>query len=180
MEVLISIIAVLVSFATFLFTVLVTYRGEQREKKQATLDALNVLQEQVFDNLNQYTFGEIRNIAVQWQSSIKEKNAFINNKEGTVEEFWDTHQEYDSIVDEYRKLSGYLARIEHFALGVNTGIYDAEVTERAATTYFVMLYKKMMPILSVKNNGTLAESKVKNEYHIEFSTLVKRLQKMEK
>ena len=43
MEVLISIIAVLVSFATFLFTVLVTYRGEQREKKQATLDALNVL-----------------------------------------------------------------------------------------------------------------------------------------
>lgn len=89
-------------------------------------------------------------------------------------------KKYDSIVDEYRKLSGYLARIEHFALGVNTGIYDAEVTERAATTYFVMLYKKMMPILSVKNNGTLAESKVKNEYHIEFSTLVKRLQKMEK
>ncbi len=52
---------------------------------------------------------------MQWQSSIKEKNAFINNKEGTVEEFWNTHQEYDSIVDEYRKLSGYLARIEHFA-----------------------------------------------------------------
>lgn len=180
MEVLISIIAVLVSFATFLFTVLVTYRGEQREKKQATLDALNVLQEQVFDNLNQYTFRKIRNNAVQWQSSIKEKNAFINNKEGTAEEFWNTYHEYDSIVDEYRKLSGYLARIEHFALGVNTGIYDAEVTERAATTYFVMLYKKMMPILLVKNNGTLTESKAKNEYHTEFSTLVKRLQKMEK
>lgn len=46
---------------------MVTYRGEQREKKQATLDALNVLQEQVFDNLNTYTFGEIKNIALQWQ-----------------------------------------------------------------------------------------------------------------
>ena len=60
MELGISITAVIVSLATFLFTVLVTYRGEQREKKQATLDALNVLQEQVFDNLNTYTFGEIR------------------------------------------------------------------------------------------------------------------------
>lgn len=59
MELIISIIAVLVSGATFLFTIMVTYRGEQREKKQATLDALNVLQEKVFDNINTYTFGEI-------------------------------------------------------------------------------------------------------------------------
>lgn len=39
MELTISILAFIVSFATFLFTVLVTYRGERREKKQATLDA---------------------------------------------------------------------------------------------------------------------------------------------
>lgn len=45
MELIISVLAFIVSFAIFLFTVLVTYRGEQREKKQATLDALNVLQE---------------------------------------------------------------------------------------------------------------------------------------
>ena len=43
MELTISILAFFVSFATFLFTVLVTYRGEQREKKQATLDALTQL-----------------------------------------------------------------------------------------------------------------------------------------
>jgi len=43
MELIISILAFIVSFATFLFTVLVTYRGEQREKKQATLDVLNLL-----------------------------------------------------------------------------------------------------------------------------------------
>lgn len=43
MELTVSILAFVVSFATFLFTARVTYRGEQREKKQATLDALNVL-----------------------------------------------------------------------------------------------------------------------------------------
>ena len=46
MELTISILAFIVSFATFLFSVLVTYMGEQREKKEATLDALNILQEQ--------------------------------------------------------------------------------------------------------------------------------------
>lgn len=179
MELTISIVAVLVSVATFLFTIMVTYRGEQRERKQATLDALNVLQEQVFDNLNTYTFAEVRSVATQWQLSLQAKNKFINDKQGTTDEFWNTYHEYDSVIEEYRKLSGYLARIEHFALGVNTGIYDVKVTERAATTYFVMLYKKMMPIIAVKNNGDPTNSELKNEYHTEFSTLVERIQKIE-
>lgn len=180
MELTISILAFIVSFATFLFSVLVTYRGEQREKKQATLDALNILQEQVFDNLNEYTFGEIKNIAEQWSASIEAKNKFVENNEGTAEDFWESHHEYDSVVDEYRKISGYLARIEHFALGVNTGIYDAKVTERAATTYFVMLFKKLQPILVAKNGGLVRNIELKNSFHTEFLTLVERIKTIEK
>ena len=179
MELIISIIAVLVSGATFLFTVMVTYHGEQREKKQATLDALNVLQEQVFDNLNTYTFNDVKEIATKWSESIAKKNQYISANKGSVEDFWNTHHEYDTAIEEYRKISGYLARMEHFALGVNTGIYDAKVTERAATTYFVMLYKKLMPILAVKNGGKADDRELKNEFHTEFSTLVKRIQKIE-
>ena len=175
MELTISILAFIVSFATFLFSVLVTYRGEQREKEQATLDALNILQEQVFDNLNEYTFGEIKNIAEQWSASIEAKNKFVENND-----FWESHHEYDSVVDEYRKISGYLARIEHFALGVNTGIYDAKVTERAATTYFVMLFKKLQPILAVKNGGSVRDTELKNSFHTEFLTLVERIKTIEK
>lgn len=180
MELTISILAFFVSFATFLFTVLVTYRGEQREKKQATLDALNLLQEQVFDNLNTYTFGEIRDVAEQWSIAIEAKNKYVENKEGSAEEFWESHHEYDSAVDEYRKISGYLARIEHFELGVNTGIYDAKVTERAATTYFVMLYSKLIPILAVKNGGRARDTDLNNFFHTEFSTLVDRIRTLEK
>lgn len=179
MELTISIVAVIVSVATFLFSVMVTYRGEQREKKQATLDALNVLQEQVFDNLNEYTFGEIRQIAEQWNMSLEAKNLYVKSNKGTAEEFWDTHHEYDSIVDEYRKISGYLARIEHFALGVNTGIYDAKVTERSATTYFVMLFSKMKPILAVKNGGKASDTELSNSFHNEFAQLVNRIKKIE-
>ena len=71
---------------------------------------------QVFDNLNTYTFGEIRDVAEQWSIAIEAKNKYVENKEGSAEDFRESHHEYDSAVDEYRKISGYLARIEHFAL----------------------------------------------------------------
>ena len=127
-----------------------------------------------------YTFGEIRDVAEQWSIAIEAKNKYVENKEGSAEEFWESHHEYDSAVDEYRKISGYLARIEHFALGVNTGIYDAKVTERAATTYFVMLYSKLIPILAVKNCGSARDTDLNNSFHTEFSTLVERIRTLEK
>jgi hypothetical protein len=179
MELTIAITAVIVSFATFIFTVIVTYHGEQREKKQATLEALNVLQEQVFDNLNQYTFNEIRDVADKWQQSLAARDEFVKSKQGTVNEFWEQHHEYDQVIDEYKRISGYLARIEHFSLGVNTGIYDVKVTERAATTYFVMLYKKLLPVLAVKNGANAKDKEIKNGFHNEFSTLVKGIQSIE-
>lgn len=82
MELIISIIAVIISFVTFLYTVLVEYRGEQREKKQSTLEALNLLQEQVFDKLNEYTFAEIRIFRTNGMSRQKRKeNLSLRKKE---------------------------------------------------------------------------------------------------
>lgn len=177
MELIISIIAVIISFVTFLYTVLVEYRGEQREKKQSTLEALNLLQEQVFDKLNEYTFAEIKDISDKWNESAEEKRKFVTAKKGTATEFWNTHHEYDNTINEYRVLSGYLARIEHFSLGVNTGIYDVKVTERAATSDLTMLYKKLEPLILTKNNSN--NSSYENKYHKEFGKLVTALTKLE-
>ncbi len=140
---------------------------------------LNVLQEQVFDNLNQYTFNEVKNIADKWQQSILARDDFVKSEQGTAADFWEQHHEYDQEIDEYKKISGYLARIEHFSLGVNTGIYDVMVTERAATTYFVMLYKKLLPVLAVKSGGSAKDKEINTNYHNEFSTLVKGIQSIE-
>lgn len=99
--------------------------------------------------------------------SIQEKDKFVSDKQVIAEEFWNAHHEYDSAIEEYRKISGYLARIELFAHGINTGIYDVKVKERVATAYFVMLYKKLMPILAVKNKSTSSGVNYKNEFHAE-------------
>ena len=44
MELTISILAFIVSFATFLFSVLVTYRGEQREKNKQLIYTTNAIE----------------------------------------------------------------------------------------------------------------------------------------
>lgn len=60
MELLISIIALVISLVSVVVSIVIHFKGVEREQKQATLDAFNVLQEQVFDKLNQYTYSAIR------------------------------------------------------------------------------------------------------------------------
>lgn len=75
------------AFYTFLWTA-------HRDRKQATLDAYNRLQEEVLDHLSHYRPSEIREIAGDPRS------------------------------ESYKILSGYIARIEHFCVGVTQKIYD--------------------------------------------------------
>lgn len=173
MELFLSIVAIVISFLSIVVSVVIYYKGVSREQKQATLEAFNVLQEQVFDNVNQYTFAEIKAICENWQKAIGDLR---NKKKSNAEELSDDEKEKrEYYFNEYRKLSGYLARIEHFALGVNTGIYDAEVAERAATSYLVMLYRsKLKPLIDVKHSG-----KESTEYYAEFRKLVERIEKIE-
>lgn len=180
MEFVISMIAVIISIATFLVTVFIARRTEKRAKKQATLDAINTLQEQVFDKLNEYSANKIYDITTTWVQATKEKKAYTSKKKGTADDFFASHPEYKDIFEVYREISSYLARIEHFALGVNTDIYDAEVTERATTKYFILLYYKIRPILAVKNGGKVDDKVFDNKYHKEFETLIRHLQEIEK
>jgi len=165
MELIISILAIIISGVSVVVSVMIYCIGVQREKKQATLDAINVLQEQALDNINQYTNAEIAEICEKW-------HVIVNDRENSLL----GSEDKKNYIKKYRVLSGYLARIEHFALGVNTGIYDAKISERAATTYLLMLYKgKLRPIIEEKNSvnpGT--------EYYAEFQTLIKKIEKLEK
>jgi hypothetical protein len=171
MELFISIIAIVISFVSIIVSVAIYQKGVQREKKQATLDAFNLLQEQAFDKLNQYTFAQIKEICDGWQEAIKLRK---NKQWANLNE--QDREKFESYISEYRNLSGYLARIEHFALGVNTDIYDASIAERAATSYLVMLYRgKLKPLIEMKHSG-----KGDTEYYAEFRKLVEQIEKIEK
>lgn len=100
MEERLSLFALIISIISFVWSVWVHYRALVRERRQATLDAFNLLQTQVFDRLNYYRKYDIDEIAEDVHSA------------------------------DYKDISSLLARCAHFAVGVNTGIYDFNTVRR--------------------------------------------------
>ena len=122
METTLSVIAIILSvisggfsFYTFIWTT-------RRDRKQATLDAYNQLQEQALDHLIYYRPTEIAEIAENPRS------------------------------EEYKKISAYIARIEHFCVGVNQKIYDSETVYALARDYLDGAVKtRIEPMIDRKN-----------------------------
>lgn len=124
METPLSIIAIVISVISGGFAFYTFFWTARRDRKQATLDAYNTLQEQALDALNEYTAAEIKRI-------IEEKNK-----------------------EEYRQLSKCLARLEHFSVGANTGIYDKKTIYELAHGFLdVAIWYKLQPVLEQKQKG---------------------------
>ena len=157
MELYISLAAMIISLISVIVSVAIYLLGIQRDKKQDTLDSFNLLQEQVFDKLNLITYSEITNICKK-----------VDN--GSID---------DETNSKYYELLGYLARLEHFSLGVNTGIYDAKTAERAGTAFLVSLRKKLLPVIELQEKRGNHNSDKRIEYYKEFRMLTERVAKCE-
>lgn len=125
METILSIIAIVLSVISGGFSLYSFVWTAWRDRKQATLDAYNQLQEQAFDKLNTYSPAAIREIAK------------------------------DSKSEEYKTVSGYIARIEHFCVGVNQNIYDRRTVYALAHGYLdgQVLKRRMEPIIDKKQSN---------------------------
>ncbi len=95
------------------------------DRKQGTLDSFNTLQREAFDNLNRISPAEIRDIVA--------------------------HPKQRS--DEYNTICGYVARIEHFCVGVNMRIYDKKTVYWLAHGYLdgLKLLSRIEPVIDKKN-----------------------------
>ena len=130
---------------------LITYRKSiVHDRQQATLDAYNQLQEQALDHLNLYRPSNIKEI-------VKDRRS-----------------------EEYKKLSAYVARIEHFCVGVNQNIYDRRTVYALAHGYLdgQVLKRRMEPIIDKKQLG--ASEDYYENIHAVLSWMEKESQKRKK
>ena len=134
-----------VSVLSLACAIVVYFKGLKRERKQATLDAFNELQAQVLDELAEYTPTAIRVIAENRRKK-------------------DTKQQY-------HHCKTLIARIEHFAIGIEEKIYDYKTADKLAAEHLIYLYNKVSPIIEAARES----AKGKNTY-IHFEKLVDRLQ----
>lgn len=124
METFLSITALVISLLSAAFTGYTFFWTAARDRKQATLDAYNQLQEQALDALNGYMPAAIQEIAKDPKSK------------------------------EYKIISVYIARIEHFCVGVNQKIYDRKTVYELAHGYFDCgLKRRIEPIIARKNQS---------------------------
>lgn len=88
-----------------------------REKQKDTLEAFNKLQSQVFDELNKYTKTNFAEIA----KTPREKD--------------------------YKEKTVFIAKCEHFAVGIKREIYDFETFRELGGKHFYYLFEKVLPII---------------------------------
>lgn len=85
----VEVLSLLFSLAAAAFSVFTYWSNIIHDRKQATLEAYNLLQEQALDQLYVYMPKQLKEI--------------VKNRRS----------------EEYKLLSSYVARVEHFAAGIN-------------------------------------------------------------
>ncbi len=130
----ISIVAFAFSVATYIFNVIY-------QRKKDTLEAIHLLQNESFDDINELKAEEI------------------------LEKYKSHSRETDL----------YLARIEHFAVGINAGIYDIKTAKRAAGRYFIATYYKFKSVIEEKR-----KHRPEHKHYDEFEKMVRRLENLYK
>ena len=101
----ITVGSALLALASAVFSCFTYFKNVRHDRRRDTLEAYNRLQNEVFDKLNQMKPAHIREIASNTMSP------------------------------EYKTVSGYIARLEHFCAGVNLGIYDRKTVYTLANGY---------------------------------------------
>lgn len=118
----IDVLSVGAAIAALIVSVYTYLQTRVHDRRRDTLDAYNVLQEQALDPLQEYTPSRIKEIAE------------------------------DPRCREYKAISKYLARIEHFCVGVEHKIYDRKIVYALSKGYLNRgVYNKLKPLIDKKN-----------------------------
>lgn len=128
-----EMIALIISFVALIFSVITFLFNAIHKKKKDTLDAFSALQSNALDGLYYYTEGQIKEIS-------KSSNRAA----------------------EYKELSLYLSRIEHFCVGIRNGVYNKKIVNKLAGKHLVPLYDKLTPLIEAKRRVPDAGDTYKN------------------
>ena len=142
---LLGVLTALIGVVTGVFGVFTYFRDSRRRKRTETMEAYTTLQNEVFNKLNDW-------------------------KEKTVVSAVETA---DSVG--YAELNTSIARIEHFCVGLNCGIYDFETFYQMAHGYFdYKLQSLLLPLLDKKLNTYKDSEDYYNNLHKVWKRMKKR------
>ncbi len=98
-----------------------------RERKQATIEAFNTLQEEVLDPM-------------------------VNIKKSEAKLAAERHMESDGDKEIYDAFRVQIARLDHFAVGISEETYDFETFCKLGGEHVMYLYEKVEPVITEARN----------------------------
>lgn len=128
MEIVVSFFALVVSIAGFLLSIFTHFQILRRDRKQATLEAYNRLESEALEKLDMMMPADIKEIVANSRT-----------------------KEYSG---KYKELTALAARIEHFCVGVEQGIYDRKVVYELGHGFLDdRIMKRIEPLIDMKDHG---------------------------
>ena len=140
-------VAALAAAFTFYYSMRTQKKIQENEVKRETIDAFNRLQREVLDKL----------------ALVDTKNAEI------IAEEKENNEACKQAYNDYKTL---IARLEHFAVGVEQGAYDLDVVDKLAGEHLIFLLPKIEPIIDAANEHVRTD-----KYYQSYVRLVERLKK---
>ncbi|MBR5489959.1 MAG: hypothetical protein IKV79_01675 [Oscillospiraceae bacterium] len=142
-----DIIAIVISFIAFIFSLIQFFIERNRTRKEATIHA--------FDKLE-----ESKNFIFLLSLSKSKIDSLVKSK-----------MDCENCIDpQWEELSKALPLIEHFAVGINSKTYNIDILNRMAGNQMISLFYNCGTLIQYKRTG---QGKEKN--YIEFETMVKKL-----
>lgn len=146
---LISVIALVVSIIAVSFSMWQFYSERNRNRRVATIYAFDELERDVFCD-------------VAYKESVFREGTDFALREGSKDDIYT-----------WNRATLFLSRIEHFAVGVNSGVYDIGTLNRMAGKFIINEYYRWTPIIETKRRQDPA-----SKHYDEFETLCKKLKRM--
>lgn len=137
--------SVIISIVALIITSRTQKKLKDQERKKNTIEAFSIIQSEVLDGL---------------------VDVDVKNAEMMVDDI--DEKECKEAYDAYRTM---IARLEHFAVGINEGVYDFATLNKLAGKHLLFSYKKLSPIIEYANRFSN-----NNEYYGEYQKLINRIE----
>lgn len=144
-------LAIVISFTALLFSLIQFFSTQKRNRQEATIHAFDELEETVF---------------------ASEGYKKLPIRAGTN---FALAQSDETDISVWNEATIALSKLEHFAVGINTKIYDINTLNRLAGGFIINEYSRWLPIINTKR---INSPEVK--HYDEFERMANSLKKIRK
>jgi len=111
------------------------------------------------------------------ESTLNAYNELQNEVFSNLNSYKLSISEVEYLGEDWEKITIYLAKIERFSVGINTGIYSLNILNHLGGAYYTRLFENLKPIIQRKRVENVSPGKHYDEFEKTVLNLIKYREK---